>query len=159
MLQQLANTIVVHYLDNDSHKSHCEIRYAPAVDLAVLLGLLPSWVSLIAPLTSAICTGVELVVKHKETSPIAYSGTTPNKRGASMFFHTSAASDYVVRIPAFKPIYYLSSGPYAGIQIDATNIDVFNFIDFIGRGTRDVSACDLFANDIEDYVVGFREDY
>jgi hypothetical protein len=159
MLVQLANLIRVYFIDNDNHTTHCEIRYAAAADLDALLGLLPTLAGLIQPLTNAVCIGADLIVQHKETGPISPGTSMPIKRGASMIFSTSAANDCIIRVPAVRDEFYLSSGPFAHIKLDIGNIDVFQLADFIGTGTRDVAACDLFANDIEAYIDGFREDF
>lgn len=159
MLVQLVNLVRIYFLDNDHHKSHCEIRFAPVVDLAVLLGLLPTWAGLIAPLSSAVCTGVDLIVQHKDTSPSGAAPGSTVKRGAAFFFTTAGENDHTIRIPALKPEYYEQTGPFAGIRVDLANSDIFNFTDFVLRGDRTTAPVDIWENDLETVVGGIREDF
>lgn len=146
-----------YFRDNDNTTTYCEAKYAASVDLDSLLSLLPSWTSIIAPLTNAVCVERTMTAQYKETATPAPAIGSNVKSSAVFYFSNAAGEISTARIPSIKPAYIESSGPYAGIALVTGDPTIGAFTDMLIFGDRVVNPCDQHGNDLETYLSGMVE--
>lgn len=147
------------FRDNDGAEATCQANLPTSVSPASALAFVSSWRGVVSALSSAVCIEADVIVRWKEVTPAASSGSSDALRQGVFIFDTSVPDFATVRVPSLDQSLLETTGPYAGVQIDQTLAAVLAFTDALATGLAGVEACDPFVNDLLTLVQAYKEQF
>jgi hypothetical protein len=145
------------FRDDDLAESTCEAQLGSGVDPASAAAWLASWRTLVAAVSSAVCTDADLLIRYVETTPATPGVDSDCQREAVLIFDAGVPALAVVRVPSIAESMLLASGPYAGIAIDQANADVAALLGALSAGLGGTQPIDPFGVDLGDLVQAYMQ--
>ena len=126
---QRAHTVLFRFRDNDGAESTCAVHLRVNVPLDAALSFAAALRPLVAALSDAAMITYNVIAEWVETAPAVIAPAPVTQAGVFLFRTANIPQErYVLALPAIRDDLVISTGDFAGVQLDATAPDVAAFL-------------------------------
>lgn len=143
--------------DNDGAESSSLVNIPSGTTLVSALSFLSSWRALASAISSAGCTGADLIIRFGENEPASAGAGSNVLRSGVLIFGSDPDGLAAVHVPSIDTALILSSGPYAGIGLDTAAPALAAFVAALASGIAGVAACDPLAADLGELATAYTQ--
>lgn len=153
----ITQVLRLRWRDNDGAETFSLLNIGASVDYVSALSWLASFYGISAPMSTALIIGADLLIRYAENTNITSVDTSDTRRQGVFIFGESPDGLAVVRLPSILESVLMTSGPYAGIEIDQSLPAVAAFVAALTNGIGGVIPCDPMAIDLGDLATAYMQ--
>jgi len=131
------------YLDASGSRAVLTVHFPISTTVTAALSAISALGAVVASISDAVLVEARITYKARITDPATPDvGASLKRRGMFFLVTSDSTPDAIVEIPAITDSVLVTTGPTAGYEIDASNVDVAIFLSAL----IDTPACNPFGD-------------